>query len=432
MSSENYHPRTPDVIIDVPPMTTVMDTARNAFQAEAFGPPGISKDISRNMSRDLNMDRSAIEHDRLDRIVYFQDRAGIGFKIGYDGDTRNVALFAGKDPNGKDYIYERQKVNGQLTDQWRCGDIVCNGRLRVSEDEMSFDGPNRRTVIRMDGTRLDEMRNGASLERNSRGQILHMRDGAGRDFSFSYDRKGQVTALKNESGSWIKRNGDTWQETNSGSIWHGQVQVDGKGNYSFTDKNQTRTTYTLDGRKKIEHNVDPLQNDVVKSIPIPDIKGKIQFAVKDGATTSGALHVDGAKLEIVDSKFGKQARIKSQDGDAQVRSFAEGLVAYSYRHDLSQEQNERANAIFALSPQDRKAIDNLQRLNPDQDLLVMQCWDKKAGGVRYQVYSGLDEVTLQAGQRIQSGTRIGKASDDGFYFAARRQRVSGSNIPLSL
>ena len=65
MSSENYHPRTPDVIIDVPPMTTVMDTARNAFQAEAFGPPGISKDISRNMSRDLNMDRSAIEHDRL-------------------------------------------------------------------------------------------------------------------------------------------------------------------------------------------------------------------------------------------------------------------------------------------------------------------------------------------------------------------------------
>ena len=418
-----YYPQTPDVTVDVPPMPTAMDSARNAFQAEAFSP----------QRPDRDRDRSAIEHDRLDRIVFFQDRSGNGYKIGYDGDSRDVSQFSGRAPNGQDYTYERQKINGRLTDEWRCGDFTCTGRLRVSQDEMAFEGPNRRTIMRMDGTRLDEMRNGASLERNGRGQILHMRDAAGRDFDFSYDRKGQVTALKNESGSWVKRNDDTWQEKNSGSVWHGKVQVDGKGNYSFTDQNQTRTTYTLDGRKKIEHNIEQSKYDQSKNVKIlSDIKGKVDFVVKDGATRSGALHVDGAKLEIVDSKFGKQARIKSQDGDAQVRSFADGLVAYSYRHDLSAEQNEKANAMFALSPQDRKAIDNLRRLNPDEDLLVMQCWDKKAGGVRYQVYSGLDEVNLQAGQRIQSGTRIGKASDDGFYFAARRQRVSGSNIPLSL
>ncbi|MBS1998737.1 MAG: hypothetical protein JSS86_20575, partial [Cyanobacteria bacterium SZAS LIN-2] len=88
--------------------------------------------------------------------------------------------------------------------------------------------------------------------------------------------------------------------------------------------------------------------------------------------------------------------------------------------------------VVGLSDADMAVINHYRRSNPSQDLVVMQCYDPKSKGVRYEIYAGLSLANAAPGDRVKAGAVLGKAGDRGYTFAARKGRVSGQAVELTL
>ncbi len=58
--------------------------------------------------------------------------------------------------------------------------------------------------------------------------------------------------------------------------------------------------------------------------------------------------------------------------------------------------------------------------------------DKQAHGTRYQIYGGLDLASTKTGDTIKAGEIIGRAGDQGYTYAARRQRLTGKSVDLMI
>ncbi|MBU6452824.1 MAG: hypothetical protein KGS72_13645 [Cyanobacteria bacterium REEB67] len=321
-------------------------------------------------------------------------------------------------------------------------------------------------------------KDGGSLTIDEFNRVTLMRDAAHRVFQFGYDQKsGDLNAVTNDSGTWTrqKHHGhytDEWKNQDRQS-WKGDVSVTPDG-YSFTHENQ-RVTYTPDGNRRCDYlsdgrpyfstltTADGQQKVHDYRIPVdaaasagaaagaavgdthapaagPDVrptpeavKGSVHFDVQKGETKAGHLQFGRNDFSIVHKRGGDVYAQVSTLPDAPVTAMQDGLVVYSYNHDPKVAEANRKNgvSVIGLSPVDMKVIDQFKKDNPNQDMVVMQCYDKASKGVRYEVYAGLGLAAVHPGQRIVAGSVIGKSGEGGFEFAARRNAVAGQAIELT-
>ncbi|MBP9094346.1 hypothetical protein KBI23_25235 [bacterium] len=287
-------------------------------------------------------------------------------------------------------------------------------------------------------------RNGSEITFDEFNRVTAMKDAANRNFEFHYDGNGELNQVKNEYGSWHRqRHSNEWRSDN-GSKWRGEIKVDAHG-YSYTNFDPVRgrgdrTTYRPDGSKTVEYlgenqqvfsrrkedkNGNTLGGDTVDD----NAKATVQFKVEKGETKAGILNTYGTEAEIVRGKDDVHAIIHSKP-DSAVRAMQEGRVVYTFNH--NDKNNGARYSQFSLGATDRAMLDRYRTINPEQDLVVMACYDKQARGMRYQIYGGLDLASTKTGDTIKAGEVLGRAGDHGYTYAARRQKLTGKSVELMI
>ncbi len=429
--------------------------------------------------RMFNRNGSEISFDEFDRVTAMRDAANRNFEFKYD--RKSGELNQVKNEYG---TWHRHKH----TDEWRSdnggkwrGEIEVNARGYSYTNYDPNQGRGDRTTYRPDGSKAVEylgpnrevfsrhredrngniadedfrqgkikyiMNNGRRDDRDLNdnsvivfdrdGNLTAMRDAGGKKFNFSdFDDRGRPQSLKDERGSWTRHGQDRWINNDTGKSWHGEVEIDKNGVYSYTE-NGRKVTHNRDGKTIINDRgiISTVDKDGSKIDSFVDgdrvqdgAKAAIQFKVVKGETKMGVLNTFGAEAKIVHGKDETHAVIHSKP-DSAVRAMQEGRVVYSFNHN---DRNNRAgNADILLAPAEVAMLDRYRRSNPNQDIVVMACYDKQAHGTRYQIYGGLDLASTKTGDTIKAGEIIGRAGDQGYTYAARRQRLTGKSVDLMI
>lgn len=442
--------------------------------------------------RMLNRNGSEITFDQFDRVTAMRDAANRNFEFKYDdnGELNQVKNEYGIWRRHK----ETDEWNSDNGGKWR-GEIEVNAQ-GYSYTNCDPRGSGDRTIYRPDGSKAIEtlgpngevfsrhredrngniadedfrqgrikytMNNGRRADRDlnnnsvvvfdAEGRLTAMRDAAGKKFNFSdFDDRGRPQAIRDERGSWTRHGQDRWINNATGKSWLGDVEIDKSGLYSYTDYasgNIRKITHSRDGNTAISdrgivttvdkdgHKVDSfIDGDKVQD----GTKSAVQFKVVKGETTAGILNFTAApgepgakaekvKAEIVHDKDDVHAIIHTKP-DSAVRAMQEGRVVYSFNH--NDKNNRAGNSQYNLGSADLAMLDRYRRNNPEQDLVVMACYDKQAHGTRYQIYGGLDLASTKTGDTIKAGDVIGRAGDQGYTYAARRQKLTGKSVELMI
>ncbi len=422
-----------------------------------------------------NKDGSQVTFDELDRVTQLKDAANRVFDFKYDrNDLNKVTNESG--------TWSRQKHHGRYTDEWKTEDgAKWKGEIKVDEKGYSFKADNERTVYTASGvkaterlgrndevvsrhrvdrdgnvadqdlragkirysapdgrTAIRDLKENSLLAFDSNGNISTMRDAAGQKFSFSdYDDRGRPQKLTNGEGTWTRQGEDRWINQKNHKSWHGKVEVDKEsGTYSYTDLSGKKVSHSKDGRivtmdKGITSTVDKNGRKVDNFadgslVDNADGKANVQFKVEKGVTTQALLNVPNADVDVVYSKGDIFANIHKKD--SAVTAMQDGRVVYSLNHN---DRNHNQGIPSArLSPADLAVAERYKAANPGEDLVVMECYDQKAKGSRYQIYAGLDLASATTGDTIKAGQVIGRSGHDGYQYSARRQKLSG--VPIEL
>lgn len=302
---------------------------------------------------------------------------------------------------------------------------------------------------------VHDLKNNSLLNYDQQGHLTTFRDALGRTTSFKdYDTQGNPHTVENDKGLWRKVGPDLWhndkpansdpsdKNATAHNLLHIHLQVN-KDGYTVSDlsgKTMTRSadgtiveqykgiTTTTDAQGKVTRQLadgSTLQGDL--------IKGSVDFTVKKGDTKSGRLNISGSDFEVVHARGGDVHAHIDAAPKAPVAAMQDGLVVYSYNHDakIAGEMEQRATSVIGLSQGDMAVIDHYRATNPNQDVLVMQCYDPKSKGVRYEIYAGLSLANAAPGARIKAGEVLGTAGDNGYDFGARKGRVSGQAVDLT-
>ncbi len=423
----------------------------------------------------INKDGSQVTFDELDRVTKLRDASNRVFAFKYDrNDLTQVSNESG--------TWNRQKHHGRYSDEWKTDDGArWKGEIRVDEKGYSFRSGNERTIYTSGGTksverfggndevvsrhRVDSQGNIADedlragkvrysapdgrtairdLKENSllafdaKGQLSSMRDAAGQKFTFSdYDDRGQPQKLTNGEGTWTRQGNDRWINQQSHKSWYGKVEVDKEsGTYSYTDLSGKKVSHSKDGTivtvdKGITSTIDKNGRKVDNFadgmlVENADGKSHVQFKVEKGVTKSALLDVPGADVDVVYSKGDIFANIHKKD--SAVTAMQDGRVVYSLNH--NDRNHNQGIPSMQLSAADLAVVERYKAANPGEDLVVMECYDKKAKGSRFQIYAGLDLASATTGDTIKAGQVIGRSGHDGYQYSARRQKLSG--VPIEL
>ncbi|CAN5582934.1 hypothetical protein BH11CYA1_BH11CYA1_26150 [soil metagenome] len=451
----------------------------------------VTPDFSQlDLQKQLNRDGSEITFNEYSQVTAIRDAADRRFEFKYDhksGELNQVKNEYGTWKRHK-HSDEWKSDNGS---KWH-GEIEVNARGYSYTNYDPQAGRGDRTIYRPDGSkaveylgperevvssrredrngnvRQDEYRDGkvsytfndgrrVSRDTNNNsllafdrdGNLSSMRDAAGKRFSFGdYDDQGRPQRISDEQGSWTRHGREQWVNSESGKSRYGQIDVDKSGSFSFTEAGTgsgRQVTHTRDGQNIVrDHGViTTTDKDGIKVKTFidgtkidgnnneDDTKAGIKFKVVKGVTTAGVLNFSGAdshtKVEVVHGKDDIHAAIHSQP-DSAVRAMQEGRVVYSFNHN---DKNNRAGlANDMLGATDLAMLDRYRSSNPNQDIVVMACYDQQAHGTRYQIYGGLELASTKPGDTIKAGEVIGRAGDQGYTYAARRQRLAGKPVEL--
>lgn len=424
-----------------------------------------------------NKDGSEIVVDEFNRVTRMRDAANRNFEFKYDRKSGEISGLTNEDG-----VWERQKKHGSFTDEWKSKDGgKWHGTVEVDEKGYSFRDDNQRTIYRPKGIKSvehlgsddrvisrfseDKMGNTASEDYRSGiikfngpdgrsaiqdlkeksfitfdrdGHMTNMRDARGQKFAFAdFDDRGQPQTVTNGQGVWKKQGEDRWVNQKDHKSWYGKVEVDPQGSYTYTDlsgkkvshgKDGTTTTYDKGVTTVIDKAGKQISTFADGQIMKEGASSHISFKVEKGETKSAEIKVAGADVDIVQTKNGEHAQIRTK-ADTAVKAMQDGRVVYSFNHGDS--NNPHGKPDIQLTPQDLAVIEQYKKTNPNEDLVVMQCYDKKAQGVRYEIYAGLGLASARTGDTIKAGEVIGRSSEDGYAFAARRQRVAGKAVHLT-
>ena len=366
----------------------------------------------------------------------YDSKAGRGDRTIYSPNGSKTVEHLG--PDREIVSFRREDKNGNVRQEdWRDGkaSYTMNDGSRVSRD----------------------LRDKSVVAYDKDGNLTAMQDAAGQRFAFgNYDDQGRPQNYSDKTGTWTRHGRDNWVNSESGKSRYGQIEVYKSGSFSFTesgtgfgvgsDTNSSRqVTHNRNGQKIVrEHGiVTTTDKDGVKvrtylngtSLDGKDTdasaKASIKFKVVKGVTTEGVLDFSGAnsntKVEVVHGKDDIHAAIHSRP-DSAVRALQEGRVVYSFNH--NDKNNRAGQANDMLSSTDLAMLDRYRSNNPNQDIVVMACYDQQAHGTRYQIYGGLDLASTKAGDTIRAGEVIGRAGEQGYTYAARRQRLAGKPVEL--
>lgn len=434
-----------------------------------------------------NRNGSEVRFDEFDRVTGMRDAANRNFEFKYDRKTGELNQV--KNEYG---TWHRQKHSDEWKSddgaKWR-GEIEVNARGYSYTNYDASVGRGDRTVYRPDGSKAVEwlganrevlsrhredrngnsanedfasgkanytmsngrranrdLNNGSVVVYDADGNLTAMRDAGGKSFKFSdFDDRGRPQSVTDERGSWTRHGQDYWVNKETGKGWYGQVEIDKEGVYSYSDSgsgrkvSHNRTGETVVRDRGIVTTVDKdgskIDNFIDGEAVQDGAKAAIQFKVVKGETTVGVLNfstkgeASKVNVEVVRDKDDIHALVHSKP-DSAVRAMQEGQVVYSFNH---KDSNHRAgSATDRLGSQDLAMLDRYRKNNPDQDIVVMACYDKQAKGLRYQIYGGLDLASTNVGDTIKAGDVIGRSGEQGYTYAAKRQRLTGKAVDLKV
>jgi len=295
-----------------------------------------------------------------------------------------------------------------------------------------------------DGTQVIDRKKNTELNYDNQGHLTKFKDPKGRRVSFKdYDDNGRPHTIENQSGVWHKTGPDLWTNDQVNKTLHVHVDVN-KDGYTFSDLSGAKVTRSVDGSKVEEYRGMRTKTDVNGKVsremmdgsPLAGniLSGSIDFSVSKGVTKAGRLHLSSGDFQVVHARGGDvHAQIQAAP-NTPIGALQDGVVAYTYNHDakVAGRMESRSHAPIGLSDADMAVINHYRQSNPNQDLVVMQCYDPKSKGTRFEIYAGLSLANVAPGERVKAGSVLGKAGDRGYAFAARRGRVSGAAIELTL
>ncbi len=300
---------------------------------------------------------------------------------------------------------------------------------------------------------VHDLKNDSQLNYDQQGNLTSYKDVRGKTTSFKdYDGQGNPHTLENENGLWHKIGTDLWnndkpanqndKDAAAHKTLHIHVQVN-KDGYTISDMQGKTATHSADGTvveqfKGIKTTTDT-QGHVTRQLVDGSslqgnlVKGSIEFAVKKGDTKSGRINVSGSDFEVVHARGGDVHAHVDATPNAPVAAMQDGLVVYSYNHDpkVAGNMEQRGTSVIGLSQADMDVINHYRTSSPNEDVLVMQCYDPKSKGVRYEIYAGLNLANAAPGARVKAGEVLGTAGANGFDFGARKGRVSGAAVDLN-
>jgi YD repeat-containing protein len=297
---------------------------------------------------------------------------------------------------------------------------------------------------------VHDLKNNSQLNYDSQGHLTSFKDIHGQTTAFKdYDNNSNPHTIENSRGTWHKTGPDLWtndqpaKDYKGAKTLHIHVQVN-KDGYTYSDRSGATATRSADGScveecKGIKTTTDG-QGKVTKELVDGSqlkgdtIKGSVQFEVKKGDTKSGKLNISGNDFEVVHAKGGDVHAHIDAAPNSPVGALQDGLVVYTYNHDpkVAGSMEQHSTSVIGMSQGDMDVINRFRSNNPNQDLVVMQCYDPKSQGVRYEIYAGLSLANSAPGARVKAGEVLGTAGDRGYAFAARKGRVSGPAVELTL
>jgi|GEM_PF-811356 len=295
-----------------------------------------------------------------------------------------------------------------------------------------------------DGTTVIDHKKNTQLGYDGQGHLTDFTDPRGRSVSFrDFDDNGKPHTIKNDGGVWHKTGPDLWTNDQINKTLHLHVELN-KDGYTFSDLSGARVTRNVDGSKIEEYKGIRTRTDIngrvskemMDGSPVSGdtLNGSIDFTVNKGVTKAGRLHLSQGDFQVVHSRGGDvHAQIQAA-ANTPIGALQDGLVLYTYNHDakVAGRMEARNHPPVSLSDADLSVINHYRQSNPNQDLVVMQCYDPKSKGTRIEIYAGLSLANVAPGERLKAGAVLGKTGDRGYAFAARRNRVSGAAIELTL
>jgi YD repeat-containing protein len=459
----------------------------NSALSEIYKLPGALSQGDRVMSKapqlemqdsvSKNRDGSEIRFDGQGRVTSIRDAKERVFSFQYD--KQSCALIQ---LTNEYTTWHRQQQDGKYINEWKSDDNqVWSGELSVNSHGYSYRDHNQTTLYSSDGSKNIEYLNhnkevvqrfkedrfgntscedlqtkkltltrhdgrsaifdqsdNSLLAYDRAGNLTLMRDAAGKQYSFSnYDAGGKPQMVKNESGTWHYQGDHRWVNQDGRHTWFGDVAVDRKGIYTYTDLEGRKITHFKNGTvDTTEHGVTTrVAKNGSKAITFDQANGQdshhndvsVAFRVQNGVTTEGLLNLHGTMAKIRHGYSDVSARIASPD--EAVTAAQGGRVVYSFNH-LANANNSHAN--LRLGRQDLATIERYKLANPDSDVLVLECYDQKARGIRYQIYAGLSQATASEGEVIKAGQVMGRSGSEGYVYSVHRHKVSGPAVDLKL
>lgn len=290
-------------------------------------------------------------------------------------------------------------------------------------------------------------RDRSKLEFDARGQLTYLCDGTGREARFSqFDNHGKPRLMFEGKQQWQRSGDSTWYNPDSGRYRYGDVDLKredaGRASYTFKDWSGKRTTWSSDGITSTTYGgvTTRVDRNNESSVEFADgsrmkdgsysLTPRFKVDHKKGRTIDVTLA--GANISVVKSKNDVHADMRLAENQP-VSAFQDGLVVYSSRDPDSDDQ--RAHSVIGLSPDAKKLIEQYKALSPgDDDIVVVQVYDKKCNGVRYELYSGFRECNVVTGDRVEGRkTILGRVGrNQTLHYGVRRNAVHGQAIDVTV
>ncbi len=356
----------------------------------------------------------------------FADTAG-RLRVQYEiGGAKNIEYMNHGDVYGR----RSELTNGDvITQSIRDGRVFASETQYRNGDVVREDFRiNKKTINFHDGRSGEiNLADNSSIYRDSKGRMTNMKDAAGHDFQIGkYDEDGKPSTFVDGNGRWVRVNNNEWWNRET-SQRRNDLSIDSKsGSITYSDRPGSTVTCNRDGSKVAEYGgirTVTTKDGFTKREYVdgkdflePPAEGVPQFTVKDGITTGVKLKLNHGQMFIA-SGDGTLANIRVKDGSS-VGAFQDGRVVMTSKNPEGD----------GLSAKDYAAIEKLKSTAKDQDFVVVQCYDHKSGGVRYEIYTGLDGVNVARGDVVKRGQPIGKAGHGEFNYSVNRQRPSGPAI----
>jgi hypothetical protein len=423
---------------------------------------------------------SELTIDQNNRISIFKDAAGRRFGFAYDTVTGELNALA----NEQGDWFRARSREGRYLNSWTnsASNYAWNGSITIGKNGCSLHNATEHTLFSPCGTKtVEKLANGEVYSRtkedaqgnisvedtiaqtiayrfidgrsalrnllnnsllgyDAAGRLTVMHDADGRKFEFqNYDAEGQPQRVLNERGAWNNIGDQIWCNEETGRYWYGSVAVNDNGAYTYTELSGKQTIRYCNGYAVEEYAGIRTITDVEgrktrqfvdgQQFQEPPLIGRPKFVLRNGVTTDCKLSLERGECSPVQSGSDTYASIKF-DSQAPVAAFQDGVVVYSTRQ--ADANDHRKHAVICLSEKDLDLLQGYQQLNLGKEVIVVQCYDRAQGAIRYQLYAGLEMANVVTGDKVKAGQPIGRISDSGeFTYAIRRNSVSGAPVQIS-